>query len=108
MVLTNFQLFEITETKRRDDLNGKLANPGEFVQTRPNVWIASFDVDGVPYHAGIRLGHRIDVAEDIEQYDVQLRVRDEEFDSDSFIPEASVADITKLVGEQFEKRIVKT
>lgn len=107
MVLTNFQLFEITGVKQRDELNGKLANAGEFIQTKPNVWIASFDVDAVPYHAGIRLGHRIDVAADIEQYDVQLRVRDEEFDNDSFIPEAKVAEITKLVGEQFEQRIVR-
>jgi hypothetical protein len=41
----------------------------------------------------------------LKGYQVQLRVEEGEFDADTFIPEATVADIVKLVGDEFEKRI---
>jgi hypothetical protein len=103
MVLTNFKLHEITDAKLRDELNGKLAIDNEFTQSKPNVWIADFEADGVRYQAGIRLGHRHDVASDIEQFDVQLRIRDEDFDSDTFLSTWKIWEITKLVGEEFQK-----
>ncbi len=107
MVLTNFQLTEITDKAQQDELNGILRREDPaFVQTSPNVWIASFNADRVPYHAAIRLGRRPDVADDLGGYQVQLRVREEEFDADSLIPEATVADITKLVGQEFEKTVI--
>lgn len=104
MVLSNFAVQEIADVKQRDELNGKLASE-EFVQTDPRAWIASFDVDGVAYHAGVRLGHRKDVADDLTQYDIQLRIRDDQFDNDSFIPEATAADILRLVDAEIQKRI---
>jgi len=51
------------------------------------------------------LGRRKDVADTIDQYDIKLRVRDEQFDEDSFIPEATAADILRLVDTEMQKRI---
>jgi hypothetical protein len=101
MELKNFNLHEITDTKLRDELNGKLAIDKEFTQTKPNVWIADFEAEGVRYQAGIRLGHRHDVAPAIEQADIQLRVRDEDFDNDTFLSVSKIQEISKLVGEEF-------
>jgi hypothetical protein len=103
MVLTNFTLHEITDAKLRDELNGKLAIDDEFTQTKPNVWIADFEADGVRYQAGIRVGHRHDVAPDIEQSDVQLRIRDDDFDNDAFLSTWRIWEITKLVSQEFER-----
>ena len=107
MNLTNFQLVEITDISKRDELNAILKREdGGFVQTSANVWIASFEADGVLRHAAIRLGRRPDIADDLKGYQVQLRVEEAELDADTLIPEATVADIVKLVGDEFEKRIV--
>jgi hypothetical protein len=104
MILSKFSVHEIADVKQRDELNAKLADD-EFTQSEPRVWIISFDADGVAYNAGLRLGHRKDVADTINQYDIKLRVRDEQFDEDSFIPEATVADILRLVDAELQKRI---
>jgi len=104
MVLSKFTVHEVTDVKQRDELNAKLADD-EFIQTEPRVWIISFESDGVAYSAGFRLGRRKDVADTIDQYDIKLRVRDEQFDEDSFIPEATAADILRLVDTEMQKRI---
>jgi hypothetical protein len=107
MNLTNFRLVEITEPSKRDELNAVMKREdGAFAQTSANVWIASFEADGIPRHEAIRLGRRPDTADDLKGYQVQLRVEEAEFEADTFIPEATVADIVKLVGDEFEKRIV--
>ena len=100
MVITNFLV------RKLDDTHGELAtakkmwaNP-EFIPS-DEFWLATFEVESQKYQAGIRRGRRTDVAEDIPQIDVQLRVPEEAFDADSFIPESDVADITKAVGEEF-------
>jgi hypothetical protein len=66
-------------------------------------WLAIFEVDGKTRAAGIWSGRRVDVADDIEQFRINLRVNNEEFDADDLIPEAQVADITRAIGEAFEK-----
>jgi hypothetical protein len=66
-------------------------------------WLATFEVDGKKRTAGVWSGRRVDVADDIEQFRINLRVNEEEFDADDLIPEAQVADITRAVGEAFEK-----
>jgi hypothetical protein len=59
-------------------------------------------MDGLKRQAGVRRGRRANVAEDMDMIDVQLRVNQEELDEDSpHIPEAQVADIVRLVGEEF-------
>ena len=104
MTITNFRLHKLSR-EHSDALKEKLANPGEFTPSEDNAYIAEFEVDGVPYHAGIRLGRRTDVAEDIEQYDAQLRIRDESWETDSFIPEWTVADILKLLRPMIDKEL---
>jgi hypothetical protein len=107
MKLTNFSLGEITDTAKRDELNSIMKREdGAFVPTSVRVWMASFEAEGIPRHAAIRLGRRPDIADDLKGYQAQLRVEESEFDADTFIPEATVADIVKLVGEEFEKRVV--
>jgi len=105
MQLTNFNIQEITDEKQRDELNEKLRD-GEFIQTDPRCWVAEFDIDGVAYAAGIRIGHRAEIAADIIQQDIQLRIRDRSWEEDSFIPLATVADILRLVVAEIEKRTV--
>jgi hypothetical protein len=102
MELRNFRLDEITDANLRTQLNSKLAD-GEFVPTSPRVWIADFVADGVRYQAAIRLGHRAEIASDIEQVDVQLRIRDEDFDADTFLSMWKIAQVTKAVGDEFQK-----
>jgi hypothetical protein len=46
------------------------------------------------------VGHRHDVASDI----VQADVRDEDFDNDKFLSVSKIRDISKLIGDEFEKR----
>lgn len=104
MVLTNFRLDEVTDANLRAEFHRKLAIDDEFVVTSPRVWIANFEIDGTHYEAGIRLGHRHDVAPDIEQADTQLRVRERDFDNDSFLSVWKIQEITKLVGDEFAKR----
>lgn len=106
MQLADFSIKEITDVAKRDELNGHLKRerPG-FVQTDKRVWMAAFKVDGLQRVAAIRVGHANDVAGDIIQLDIQLRVNEEEFDNDSFIPEASAADILALVSKEVEKRV---
>ena len=74
----------------------------EFVLS-DDLWLATFEIDGETHHAGIMLGRRVDVAEDVEQISVNLRVRDEAFDDDEFLPLWDVADITRCVYEEFAK-----
>jgi hypothetical protein len=49
MKLTNFQLVEITDATKRNELDAIMKREdGAFVQTSANVWIASFAADGIP------------------------------------------------------------
>jgi len=66
----------------------------EFVPTK-DYWLATFDVNGQQHLAGLRKGRRHDVANNIEQIDVQLRIADSAFDADKFMPEAQAADIIR-------------
>jgi hypothetical protein len=75
----------------------------DFIPTE-DYWLATFDLDGEVYFAGLRRGRRRDVAPDISQIDIQLRIPDSAFDADSFKPEAEAADILIAVTEEFEKR----
>jgi hypothetical protein len=74
----------------------------EFIPTE-DYWLATFDVDGEEHLAGLRRGRRFDVAEDISQIDIQLRIRDAAFDEDKFMPEAKAADILRAVNDELEK-----
>jgi len=100
MVLTNFTARKL-HNGDLEEAKAKWASP-EFISS-DDLWLASFEMNGEKPYAGIRLGRRIDVAEDIEQLDVQLRVRDEAFDSDTFIPEWGVAEITRAIYDEFLK-----
>ena len=106
MKLTDFSIKEITDAAQRDELSGymKRDRPG-FVQTDERVWMAAFKIDGVQRVAAIRVGHDGDVAEDIIQQDIHLRINEEEFDNDVLIPEASAADILALISPEVEKRL---
>jgi hypothetical protein len=100
-MLTNFTVRRLTPEERM--LTKELWADGEFLPT-DEYWLADFEIDGLKRQAGIRHGRRVDVAEDIEQIDVQLRINREELDEDSpLIAEAQVADIVKAVSEEFEK-----
>jgi len=101
MELTNLKFYEITDANLRAEFSRKLDIDEEFVQTQPNVWIAEFEADGTKYEAGIRLGHRHDVAADIEQTDLQLRVREVDFDHDAFLSVSRIMEISKAVSDRF-------
>jgi len=102
MEVTNFTVRKLDNSHGELDLaNKKFASP-EFIPTN-EVWLASFEVDGVKRQAGIRRGRRVDVAANMDMVDVQLRVGEEEFDADKFIPESKVAEITKAVSREFLK-----
>ncbi len=75
----------------------------EFNPTE-DYWLATFEVGGEMHVAGLRKGRRLDVADDIQQIDIQLRVSDSAFDADKFMPEARAADILRAVSEELEKR----
>ena len=106
MQLTDFFIKEVTDTAKRDELNDHLKRERpQFVQTDERVWMAVFKIDGLQRVAAIRVGHANEVAADIIQLDIQLRVNEQEFDNDSFIPEASAADILVLVSKEVEKRV---
>jgi hypothetical protein len=100
IVITNFQVIRLNPVDAAA-AQKKWASP-EFVQSG-KYWLASFEIDGVKHVAGIQSGRRTEITANIEQYEVQLNVRAEAFDNDVFIPEAEVADITRAVGEAFEK-----
>src|ERR1700720_2559763 len=90
MVMTNFTVRRLTPAevqvaKKEWDTNGFIAT-GEY-------WLAEFRIDGVKRQAGIMRGRRPDVEQDIDQFDIQLRVNQEELDEDTpAIPEAEAAD----------------
>jgi hypothetical protein len=106
MNLTDFSIIEVSDAAKRDELLGymKRDRPG-WVETKGRVWMAAFKIDGVQRVVAIRAGHASEVAEDIQQLDLHLRVNEEEFDKDKFIPEASAADILALVSPEVEKHI---
>jgi hypothetical protein len=100
VVITNFRVKKL----RSGDIERAKVQwaSSEFISS-DDLWIASFDMDGETHHAGLRLGRRPDVAEDIEQLDILLRVREEAFDADKFIPEWDVGGITQAVYDEFMK-----
>jgi len=103
MELANFTVRKLDNAHGDLDLaKGKLASP-EFISS-DDIWIAAFDIEGIRHEAAIRRGRRTDVAEDTDQIDIQLRVSEQEFDSDTFIPESRVAEITAAVGDEFIRR----
>jgi hypothetical protein len=106
MKLTDFSIIEVTDSAKRDELLGymKRDRPG-WVETKGRVWMAAFKIDGVQRVAAIRVGHDGDVADDMVQQDIHLRVNEEEFDNDTFIPEAAAGDILALVGAEVKKRV---
>jgi hypothetical protein len=106
--LSDFRLDEITDANLRAQLQEKLATDDEFVPTTPRVWIADFKADSVRYQAGIQVGHRHGVDSDTVQADVQLRIRNEDFDNDTFLSVSKIRDISKLVGDEFEKRFLSS
>jgi hypothetical protein len=102
MTITNFTVRKLNNTYGELALaKEKFKSPG-FIST-DDVWIASFEIDGMKREAGIRRGRRTDVAEDVDMVDVQLRVGEVEFDADTFIPESQVAEITRAVYDEFLK-----
>jgi hypothetical protein len=101
MVIRNFSVRRLTPAERK--LAEKLWADGEFLPT-DEYWLADFEIDGMKRQAGIRWGRRADVAPDMRQFNVQLRVNQEELDEDiPLIAEAQVADIVKVVSQEFEK-----
>ena len=104
MVLTNFTVRKLDNTKGELDLAKEKWASGEFISS-DDLWLATFEMNGETHHAGIRLGRRVDVAEDINQIDIQLRVREEAFDADDFITEWEVANITRSVYDEFAKQL---
>lgn len=102
MKLTNFVVRKLDNTRGELDLAKKEWANSEFIPS-DEFWLATFEIDGKKHEAGIRRGRRVDIADDTDQIDVQLRVREEAFDADTFMPESQVADIVKAVSEEFEK-----
>jgi len=100
MEIANFSVRRLTATESA--MAAKKWASAEFIQSG-EYWLATFEINGVKHHAGVQRGRRAEVAEGIDQFEVQLNVREEAFDNDTFIPEAEVADITRAVGEAFEK-----
>jgi hypothetical protein len=104
MVLINFKVRKIDNTLGELDLAKKKFASPEFLPTN-DFWLASFEVDGegLKREAGIRRGRRVDVAPGTDMIDVQIRIAEEEFDADRFIPESNVAEIARAVSEEFIK-----
>ena len=96
MILTNFVVRKLDNSHGELDVAKKKWASPEFISS-DDLWLASFEIDGVKREAGIRRGRRVDVADDMEQIDVQLRVGEEEFDADSFISESDVAESQRLL-----------
>lgn len=104
MELSDFKLYEITDANLRAELSKKLDIDEEFVQTKPNLWMAEFNVDGIKYEAAIREGHRRVAAADNQQADIQLRIRDEHLNTDTFLSVRKIQEITRLVNNKFSNR----
>lgn len=104
MVLKNFLVRKLDDSVGELSLAQKKFASPEFIPTN-EVWLASFEIEGegIKREAGIRRGRRVDVAEDMDMIDVQLRVGEEEFEADRFIAETKVAEITRAVGDEFVK-----
>jgi hypothetical protein len=101
VVLTNFAVRRLTPEER--ELAKGLWASGEFLPT-DEYWLAEFEIDGLKRQAGIRRGRRADVAEDMDQFDIQLRISQEELDEDvPLIAEAQAADILTIVRAEWEK-----
>jgi len=105
MVLKNLTVRRLNNTLGELDLAKKKFASPEFIPTTDDLWVVSFEVEGegLKREAGIRRGRRIDVAEGTDMIDIQLRVAEEEFEADTFIPESNVAEITKAVSAEFIK-----
>jgi hypothetical protein len=99
--LDNFEIVKLDDTDGALTAAKKLWADSDFVPDDKNYWLATFTVGKLRYQAGIRLGHRRDVAANMLQCDTQLRVPEEKFGEDGFIPEAEVAEITKAVSDRF-------
>ena len=102
MVITNFVVRKLDNTRGELDLAKKALANSEFIPS-DDYWVAAFEIDGEKRYAGICRGRRVDVADDITQFDFQLRVNEEEFDADTFMPEAQAAAILKAASEEFIK-----
>lgn len=104
ITLKNFRVRKLDNSKGELDTAKKKwgSESPEFILS-DDLWIATFEIDGETHTAGIMAGRRVDVAEDTEQVMVNLRVREEAFDADQFLPEWDVADITRSVYEEFSK-----
>jgi hypothetical protein len=100
MEIKNFSVRKLAPSESA--LAAKKWASAEFIQSG-EYWLVTFEINGVQHHAGIQRGRRAEVSADIDQFEVQLNVRDEDFDNDTFIPEAQVADITRMVGEEWER-----
>jgi hypothetical protein len=96
VTLTNFAVRRLTPEEQ--EFAKRFWADSQFLPSN-EYWLADFDLDGVKRQAGVRGGRRFDAAEDMDdQFDIELR------DEDSpHIPETEVADIIRLVGEQFRK-----
>jgi hypothetical protein len=102
MVITNFIVRKLDNTNGKLDLAKKEWANKEFIPSE-DYWVAAFDIDGEKRYAGICRGRRVDVADDTDQFDFQLRINDEEFDADFLLPESQAAEILKAVSEEFIK-----
>lgn len=100
MAITNFIVRKLDNTNGKLDLAKKEWANKEFIPSE-DYWIAAFDVDGKKRYAGICRGRRVDVPDDIAQFDFQLRINEEEFEADVFLPESQAAEILKAVSEKF-------
>lgn len=102
MVITNFVVRKLDNSSGKLDLAKKEWANKDFIPT-DDYWACGFEIDGVKRYAGVCRGRRVDVADDTDQLDFQLRVNDEEYDADTFIPESEAAVILKAVSEEFIK-----
>jgi hypothetical protein len=102
MLITKFTVRKLDNTKGELDLAKQKWADSEFIPS-DEYWLATFEVDGQKHQAGIRRGRRVDVASDMDEFSVQLNVREEAFEADTFLAEADVANIVRAVGEEFEK-----
>src|SRR5271170_1600298 len=101
MIITNFVVRRLTPAEI--ELAKTLWENEEFVPSG-EYWLADFEIDGLKRQAGIRSGRRSDVSKDMEQFDIQLRVNQNELDEDvPLIPEAQAADVLTVVSAEWEK-----
>lgn len=106
MNLTEFSIKEITDKAKHDALLASMKRDRpKFVETQGRVWMASFKINGLQRVVAIRAGHDHDVDPSLLQLDLHLRVNEDEFDTDNFIPEAEAGSILALVSPEVEKQI---